>query len=147
MGKSKHPGLIGKAVKDVNRVKGEIAKTNKWLKSFSDACNSGSKVAKALPKNFNDVLVEMQSMVEVYVAKAAEIAAVEQREAEARKAGDKAKMATLKKKLAALEKEADKMRADYGGMGDVLQALSGTMEAELTAIAGYLNSYGDHAQW
>lgn len=56
-------------------------------------------------------------------------------------------MATLKKKLAALEKEADKMRADYGGMGDVLQALSGTMEAELTAIAGYLNSYGDHAQW
>ena len=55
--------------------------------------------------------------------------------------------ATLKKKLAALEKEADKMRADYGGMGDVLQALSGTMEAELTAIAGYLNSYGDHAQW
>lgn len=139
MGKSKHPGLLEKAAKDVARMNSSHKRDVAALKGVITAAASLGKSAGTTSKGFSDQYKYLAKLIDQYARKVAEIIEAERQQSEAK--GDKKKEAELKKKLAKLEKEADAIRKEYNLAGEVFGALTALFYGEVDALGQAIEKF------
>ncbi len=139
MGKSKHPGLLDKALKDVARMNKSHKSDVAALKGVISAASSLSKSAGTTARGFSDQYKYLAKLIDQYARKVVEIQEAEDQQSAAK--GDKKKEAELKKKLAKLEKEADAIRKEYGLAGAVFSTLTDLFYGEVDALGQAIDKF------
>lgn len=139
MAKSKHPGLVKAAQKDIVEVTKDCDLESKALKSLSAACGELKKMCDSAPSALSTQAKYLQGVMANYLKKAQEISEGEKALDQAK--GDKAGEATAQKKLDKLEKEADALRDQYNQGCEAIKAIAEAakaMAATVTESAGEL---------
>lgn len=125
MAGSKHPKLLPKAKKDIEKTfkvhKSYVAGSKKWIKDIGDAAR---KIA-ASGQEFKREADAMKVIFEEYKTKVEEI---QKAEGDAKGSKDKSVLKNLKK----LEGEADRLRARYNAGADTLRIIRSDVEANAT---------------
>ncbi|GMG81784.1 hypothetical protein LNKW23_09970 [Paralimibaculum aggregatum] len=130
MGKSKHPKLLPKALKDIADLNTTNKKNGTILGKLKTLCDGTKSTADSVIKNCNAQYKYLQAVIERYATKVAEI-----QEEEDKDTPDE-------KKLAALEKEADKIRKEYNDGTKVLVDLTAAMKEQMDKLAEAANDRG-----
>jgi ribosomal protein L44E len=116
MGKSKHPKLMSKALDNIASFNTQRKAQGKALTAVIDAASSASKLATDTILVYTEKFGEMQDLVEEYCKLCTRIEELEEQ-------GNDGK----KKELDTLEKQADKLRADYNAKGKEVETASEKM--------------------
>lgn len=128
MAKSKHPGLLKAAQKDMAEVAKDCDLEAKAMKQVSAACGELKKVCDSSPSGLATQVKYLQGVMDNYTKKVQEII-------EAEKGGDKGKGDKSsddggdQKKLDKLEKEADALRQQYNQGCEAIQAIADAAKA------------------
>lgn len=142
MAKSKHPGLLKSAEKDIVEVAKDCDLESKAMKKVSAACGELKKVCDSSPSSLSTQAKYLQGIIGNYTKKVQEI--VEGEKALDKAKGDKSAEADAQKKLDKLEKEADALRAQYNQGCEAIKAIAEAakaMAATVTEATGGLLSF------
>lgn len=132
MGKSKHPGLLKTAQKDIVHVAKLCDAETKAMKQISSACAELKKLCDTSPSGLSTQVKYMQGIVTNYTRKVQEIVVREQELDRAK--GDKRAEADTQKSLDKLEGEADALRAQYNEACVAIQAISEAAKAMVDTV-------------
>lgn len=142
MAKSKHPGLVKTAQKDIVEVTKDCDLEAKAMKKLSSACGELKKVCDSSPAGLSTQAKYMQGIIGNYTKKVQEIIEGEKELDKAK--GDKSAEADVQKKLDKLEKEADALREQYNQGCEAVKAIAEAakmMATTVTEAAGGLLSF------
>jgi len=142
MAKSKHPGLLKTAQKDMAEVAKDCDLEAKAMKKVSAACSEMKKVCDSSPAGLSTQVKYLQGIIDNYAKKVQEIVEAEKEQDKAK--GDKNGGGDAQKKLDKLEKEADALREQYNQGCEAIQAIAEaakSMAESVTEATGTLLSF------
>lgn len=132
MGKSKHPTVLITYLKNIGTINKLIKSNNAALERYSKACVSAQKLADSTITKSGKQYKYLRDVIDKYARKVWEIQELEEQQQKAK--GDKNKEATLKKKIAKADKEADAIRKEYELAMQRLSVTSALMTGEKNRV-------------
>lgn len=130
MAKSKHPGLLPKALTDIAGMNTTMKKNAAFLKKLKSSCDGTVSTADTTTKNIDAQYKYLQDVIDRYARKVVEIETEEE------------KSAPDQRLLAKLDKEADKLRKEYNDGTKVMADLSVTMLEQMQKLGSLAQSAG-----